>query len=73
MPRKKRHPTSTVDATPGVQRVSSSATDTHPDCKVLVCFVYDPLGRIGNPEGLERDLSGLKDGLPVKVLIAPRT
>jgi hypothetical protein len=44
----------------------------HPDCKLLVCFVYDPLGRIGNPEGLERDLSGSKDGLGVKVLIAPK-
>ena len=45
----------------------------HPDCKTLVCFVYDPLGRIGNPEGLEADLSGVREGLSVSVFIAPRS
>jgi hypothetical protein len=45
---------------------------SHPDCKTLFCFVYDPMGRIGNPDGLERDLSGTKDGLRVKVTVAPR-
>ena len=45
----------------------------HPDCKTLVCFVYDPLGRIANPVGIERDLSGKRDGLVVKVFIAPRS
>ena len=29
----------------------------HPNCKVLVCFVYDPEARIGNPLGLENDLN----------------
>ena len=28
----------------------------HPDCKTLVCFVYDPEGRISNPRGVETDL-----------------
>jgi REase_DpnII-MboI len=28
----------------------------HPNCKLLVCFIYDPDGRIVNPVGLERDL-----------------
>ena len=28
----------------------------HPDCKALVCFVYDPEGKISNPRGLEKDL-----------------
>jgi hypothetical protein len=45
----------------------------HPDCKTLVCFVYDPLGRIPNPAGIENDLSGVRDGLKVKVFIAPKT
>lgn len=45
----------------------------HPDCKTLVCFVYDPEHRIGNPDGIENDLSGVRDGLPVKVFIAPRS
>ena len=29
----------------------------HPDCKTLVCFVYDSEGYIGNPVGLENDLA----------------
>jgi hypothetical protein len=28
----------------------------HPDCQTLVCFIYDPEERIGNPEGLKYDL-----------------
>jgi hypothetical protein len=44
----------------------------HPDCRTLVCFVYDPEGRIANPRGIEKDLSGDKDGLAVRVIIAPK-
>ena len=44
----------------------------HPDCRTLVCFVYDPEGRIANPRGIENDLSGDKDGLTVRVIIAPK-
>jgi len=29
----------------------------HPDCKTLVCFVYDPEGRISNATGLITDIS----------------
>lgn len=29
----------------------------HPDCETLVCFVYDPEGRVRNPKGLEKDLN----------------
>ena len=42
-----------------------------PDCESLICFVYDPEGRIGNPKGLENDLSREWDGLPVGVLVRP--
>lgn len=43
---------------------------SHPDCNVLVCFVYDPEERITNPRGIERDLS--KSGeFEVHVLIRP--
>lgn len=45
----------------------------HQDCKTLICFVYDPMARIGNPDGLERDLSGTRDGIAVKVIIAPKS
>jgi hypothetical protein len=30
--------------------------EQHPDCKTLVCFVYDPDGRLANPVGLRSDL-----------------
>ncbi|MDJ0678124.1 MAG: hypothetical protein QNJ36_22520 [Calothrix sp. MO_167.B42] len=44
---------------------------SHPNCKTLVCFVYDPEGRIANPNGLQADLNGDKQGLEVMLLIAP--
>jgi hypothetical protein len=45
----------------------------HADCKTLVCFVYDPSHHIDNPDGLEHDLSGSRDGLEVRVFIAPKS
>ena len=42
----------------------------HPDCKSLVCFVYDPEGRIGNPAGMMKDLNDRHAGF-VKVVIEP--
>ena len=45
----------------------------HPDCRTLVCFVYDPEGKIGNPTGLENDLSKLSSSdLDVRVFVRPR-
>jgi len=41
----------------------------HPNCKRLICFVYDPEGYLKNPDGLETDLSKVHDGLEVKVII----
>lgn len=43
----------------------------HPDCKNLICFIYDPEGRIGNPEGIINDLNEQHKGF-VKVVIEPR-
>ncbi len=43
----------------------------HPDCKTLLCFVYDPEGWIANPRGIENDLNRDDGELPVKVLITP--
>lgn len=46
---------------------------THPDCKTLICFVYDPEARIGNPVGIENDLNQLStEALNVLVMIKPR-
>jgi hypothetical protein len=44
----------------------------HPDCDCLVCFVYDPEGHIGNPAGVEGDLSKDNGGPRVRVIVAPR-
>jgi len=44
----------------------------HPKCKRLICFVYDPDGRVANPRGIERDLSRNENGFEVKVIITPR-
>lgn len=44
----------------------------HPDCSQLLCFVYDPEGRIANPRGLENDLNSEEgDSFKVKVIIRP--
>ena len=42
----------------------------HPDCQRLICFVYDPEGRIGNPEGLTNDLNTRHQGF-AEVIIEP--
>ncbi len=41
-------------------------------CKTLFCFVYDPEGRIGNPRGLEMDLTSVSDRYTVELLVAPK-
>ena len=44
----------------------------HPDCKHLICFVYDPENRIKNPRGLENDLNNLTtEDLIVSTYIRP--
>ncbi len=44
----------------------------HPQCRKLLCFVYDPDGLILNPRGVESDLSRQHDKLAVRVMILPR-
>jgi DpnII restriction endonuclease len=44
----------------------------HPDCKTLVCFVYDPDHRLANPDALESDVSGDENGLTTRVIVAPQ-
>lgn len=45
--------------------------ENHPNCKTLLCLVYDPMKLIPNPRGIEADLSKETDGLLVIVLIVP--
>ena len=42
----------------------------HPDCKKLICFIYDPEGRIGNPGGLVSDLNNIHPGF-VNTIVEP--
>jgi hypothetical protein len=45
--------------------------NSHPECDALICFVYDPEGRIANPRGLEADLNKHTDDLVINVFIRP--
>jgi hypothetical protein len=57
----------------GTQLIDDVARyERHPDCKALVCFVYDPEGLIANPRGVEDDLSRKGPPFPVSVFIRPR-
>lgn len=52
--------------------IDTQRYQSHPDCDQLFCFIYDPEGRIGNPRGLETDLSGARGSVTVTVVVAPR-
>ena len=43
----------------------------HPDCKKLVCFTYDPEGRIVNPKGIQNDLNKQEQDFGVSIVIEP--
>ena len=43
----------------------------HPNCKRLLCFIYDPEERVTNPKGLIRDLENMDNTFNVKVIISP--
>jgi len=45
----------------------------HPNCKTLICFAYDPEGRIANPRGVEDDLMARNsESIQVLVFIRPK-
>lgn len=44
----------------------------HQNCKYLICFVYDPEGRIGNPKGIENDLTKVDNGIQIITIITPK-
>lgn len=45
---------------------------SHPSCRTLLCFVYDPEQLISNPDGLENDLNKEHDNLRVLVKVVPK-
>lgn len=44
---------------------------SHPDCRTLVCFIYDPGRHLDNPTALETDLTDLTGPMPTAVTVAP--
>ena len=51
--------------------IDSQRYQSHPDCNILICFVYDPEGRVANPRGIESDLTKEINGVPIAVFITP--
>lgn len=56
------------------EQVKSDAAhySTRPNGITLLCFIYDPEGRVGNPRGLEADLTSVSDAYMVEVIVAPK-
>jgi hypothetical protein len=56
------------------EQVKSDAAHygARPDGTTLLCFIYDPDGRVGNPRGLEADLTTVSDNYMVEVIVAPK-
>ena len=51
--------------------IDSQRYQAHPDCNQLICFVYDPEGRVANPRGIESDLTREINDVPISVFITP--
>lgn len=51
--------------------VDSQRYQSHPNCGQLLCFVYDPDGRVANPRGIENDLTKEINGVHITVFITP--
>lgn len=45
---------------------------SHPQCRRLICFVYDPSGYIANPSGIENDLHSKNRDIELQVIISPK-
>lgn len=46
---------------------------SHPECRHLVCLIYDPDERIANPSALKKDLEAQSDDqLTIEIIISPR-
>jgi hypothetical protein len=68
---KKTRPTLTAKEI-GTELIEDIARyEKHPDCRGLICFVYDPDGFVANPRGIESDLAR-DEPFPVRVLIRPK-
>ena len=41
-------------------------------CTHLLCFIYDPEGRIGNARGVENELTTISEHFTVDIVVAPK-
>ena len=69
---KKTRPGLTVKDLTDQIRIDAARYRFHGRCTTLLCFMYDPDGRIGNPQGLETSLTSVNDSFVVDVLVAPK-
>jgi len=69
---KKTRPGLTVKDLTDQLRIDAARYRFHGRCTTLLCFMYDPDGRIGNPQGLEANLTSVNDSFVVDVLVAPK-
>lgn len=53
-------------------RIDAERYRSHDRCATLLCFLYDPEGRIGNPRGLEANLTSVSDSFVIDVLVTPK-
>jgi DpnII restriction endonuclease len=53
-------------------RIDTERYRTKSRCTSLLCFIYDPEGRIGNPRAFETSLTTVSDSLTIDVLVAPK-
>lgn len=53
-------------------RVDAARYRFHGRCTTLLFFMYDPDGRIGNPQGFETSLTSVNDSFTVDLLVAPK-
>jgi len=53
-------------------RIDTERYRTKSRCTSLLCFIYDPEGRIGNPRALETSLTTVSESLTIDVLVAPK-
>ena len=53
-------------------RIDAERYRTKSRCTSLLCFIYDPEGRIGNPRALETSLTTISESLTIDVHVAPK-
>ncbi len=53
-------------------RIDAERYRSHGRCTTLLCFMYDPEGRIGNPRGLEASLTSVNDSFAIDVIVSPK-